>query len=171
MVPPVFRRQPSPSRGESVTRRLALMPLAIIASLSMVIAACASAPQAPALTDPKEILTQSVVSMKDVKTVEFTGSFSGSVAAQQLGNFDLSTIKMSGALDIPNKKAKFSLDAPTILGTKIDALLIDTTTYLKIAGPFAAMAHVQSDKYTKTTLPASSNSPTDVVKTIAEIKA
>jgi opacity protein-like surface antigen len=154
-----------------VTRRLSLLPLAIIASLSVLIAACASAPSAPVLTDPKEILTQSVVSVNNVKTLEFTGTFSGSVAAAQLGNFDLSTIKMSGSLDIPNKKAKFTLDAPTLLGTKIDALLLDQAAYLKIAGPFAAMAHAQSDKYTKTTIPESSSNPTDVAKTVSDVKA
>jgi len=154
-----------------VTRRLILMPLALLASFSMILAACGSTPQAPALTDPKDILTQAVVSVSSVKTVEFTGSFSGTIAAAQLGTFDLSTIRMSGALDIPNKKAKFTLDAPTLLGTKIDALLLDQTAYLKIAGPFAAIAHVQSDKYTKTTVPASSNNPTDVAKTVADLKS
>ena len=154
-----------------MTRRLALLPLAIIASLSMVIAACSSTPSAPPLTDPKEILTQAVVSLNTVKTLEFTGTFTGSIAAAQLGNFDLSTITMSGSLDIPNKKAKFNVDAPTLLGTKVDALLLDQTAYLKIAGPFAAVAHVQSDKYTKTTIPASSDNPTDVAKTVNDVKA
>jgi hypothetical protein len=154
-----------------VTRRLILMPLALLATLSMVLAACGSTPQAPALTDPKDILTQAVVSVSSVKTVEVTGSFSGTIAAAQLGTFDLSTVRMSGALDIPNKKAKFTLDAPTLLGTKIDALLLDQTAYLKIAGPIAGVAQVQSDKYTKTTVPASSNNPTDVAKIVADLKS
>ena len=41
-----------------------------------------------------------------------------------MGDFDLSTIKMAGSIDIPNKNLKFSLDAPTLLGTKIDALVV-----------------------------------------------
>jgi len=154
-----------------VTRRLTLLPLAIIASLSMIIAACASTPQASVLSDPKEILTQAVLSLNGVKTAELTGSFSGTIAAAQLGNFDLSTITMSGQIDIPNKKAKFSLDAPTLLGTKVDALLLDQVAYVKLAGPFAAMANLQADKYTKTTLPQSSDNPTDVATTVANVKA
>src|SRR5947209_5716068 len=157
--------------GDSVTRRMTLLPLAIIASLSMVIAACASTPQAPALTDPKEILTQAVVSLNGVKTAELTGSFSGTIAAAQLGTFDLSTITMSGQIDIPNKKAKFNLDAPTLLGTKVDALLLDQVAYVKVAGPFAALANLQADKYTKAIVPQSSDNPTDVATTVANLKA
>jgi hypothetical protein len=41
-----------------------------------------------------------------------TGSFNGSVKADQLSNIDLSTMTLSAAMDIPNKKAKVSLDAP-----------------------------------------------------------
>jgi len=154
-----------------VTRRLTLLPLAIIASLTMIVAACASTPQASILTDPKEILTQAVISLNGVKTAELTGSFSGTIAAAQLGNFDLSTITMSGQIDIPNKKAKFSLDAPALLGTKVDALLLDQVAYIKLAGPFAAMANLQADKYTKTTVPQSSDNPTDVATTVANLKA
>ena len=80
-----------------------------------------------------------MTSLKDVTTVEVTGSFTGSLTAPQLGNIDLSTIRMTGALDIPNKKAKFGLDAPTFLGTKIDALILGQVAYLKIAGPYAAL--------------------------------
>ena len=80
-----------------MTRRLSLCLLAIVASLSVVVAACGAAtPLAPTLTDPKEILSTSIVSVKDVKTLEFTGTFSGTVKAAQLGDIDLSTVKLSG---------------------------------------------------------------------------
>jgi hypothetical protein len=158
-----------------VTRRLSLLPLAIVASLSIILTACASTPQAPALTDPKEILGNAVVSLKDVKTFEFTGTFGGAINAAQLGNFDLSSVKMSGAVDVPNKKLKFSLDAPALLGTKIDALVLDTVAYYKIAGPFAAVLGASADKYTKSDVPTASGNPvadlTDVAKAVADIKA
>ena len=109
--------------GVSVSRRSFLAPLAaLVAILAIVLAACSSsASQAPALTDPKEILTKTATSLADVKTVEMTGSFNGSVKADQLGNIDLSTMTLSAAMDVPNKKAKVSLDAPTLMGTKLDA--------------------------------------------------
>jgi len=159
-----------------VTRRLSLCLLAIVASLSVVVAACGAAtPLAPTLTDPKEILSTSIVSVKDVKTLEFTGTFSGTVKAAQLGDIDLSTVKLSGSIDIPNKKLKFSLDAPTLLGTKVDALIIDKVAYYKLAGPFAAMLGASADKYTKADVPTASDSPvadvTDVAAGVAQLKA
>jgi hypothetical protein len=152
-------------------------PLATaVAALAVVLAACnAAPPAAPALTDPKEILTKAVVSIKDVKSVEFTGSFTGSVTAPQLGAIDLSTVKMTGAFDMSSKKAKFALDAPSFLGTKIDALLIDQTAYYKVGGPFAISLHASADKYTKVALPSGSSDPvsqiTDVTKLSADTQA
>jgi hypothetical protein len=156
------------------------MPRRFLALLALVgaftVIACQSGvPQAPALTDPKEILTQSILSLKNVKTVEMTGAFTGAVKAAELGgNFDLSTIKLSAALDVPNKKAKLFVDAPTLMGTKLDALVVDKAAYLKIAGPFAAMAGASADKYTKTEVPESSSDPlsnaTDVAKGVDERK-
>src|SRR5262245_56312894 len=101
--------------------------------LVVVLGACSSTPAAPALTDPKDILTKAAASLTDVKTFEFTGSFTGSVKAEQLGDFDLSSMTLAGAVDVPNKKAKVTLDAPSLMGTKIDALLLDMTAYYKIA--------------------------------------
>jgi len=138
-----------------VSRSSYLAPLAaLVAVLAIVLAACASAaPQAPALTDPKEILTKTATSLADVKTVELTGTFSGSVKAEQLGNLDLSTMTLSAAMDVPNKKAKISLDAPTLMGTKLDALLLDQTAYYKVAGPLAMMLNASADKWTKADVP------------------
>ena len=157
-----------------MTRRLAFLPLAFVATLSLVLAACSSTPSAPALTDPKEIVTKGVTSLVDVKTFEFTGTFSGSIKAAQMGNFDLSTIKMAGAVDIPNKTAKFNLDAPTLLGTKIDALLIGNDAYYKIAGMFSQMVPgAVADKYTKVAVPTSTANPvtvaTDMTKLVAQL--
>jgi hypothetical protein len=157
-----------------VTRRLALLPIALVAMLSLVLAACSSTPAAPALTDPKEIVTKGVTSLTDVKTFEITGTFTGSLKAAQLGNFDLSTIKMSAAVDIPNKTAKFSLDAPTLVGTKVDALMVGGAAYYKISGLYAAMVPgAVADKYTKVPVPTASGDPmaaaTDVTKLVAQL--
>jgi hypothetical protein len=142
-----------------VTRRLALLPLALVATLSLVLAACSGPPAAPALTDPKEIIAKGVTSLADVKSFEFTTTFSGTVQAQQLGTFDLSTVKMTGAIDVTNKAAKFNLDAPAILGTKIDALLVGNAAYYKVAGALAMMTGGSADKYTKVDVPDASANP------------
>ena len=82
-----------------MTRRFSLSLLAILATLAVVLGACASTPPAaPALTDPKEILTSAVTSLKDVKTFELSSSFTGTVKVPNIGNFDLSTIKMAASV-------------------------------------------------------------------------
>ena len=159
-----------------MTRRLALLPIAFVAVLSFVLAACAATPPAaPALTDPKEIVAKGATSLVDVKTFEFTGSFTGLVKVPQMGDFDLSTVKMAGAIDIANKNLKFSLDAPTILGTKIEALVVDNVAYYKIDGMIAAMLGGTPGKYTKADVPTESGNPvadaTDITKAVAEIQA
>lgn len=159
-----------------MTRRLALLPIALVAVLSFALAACSPTPAAaPALTDPTEIVTKGVTSLADVKSFEFTATFTGSVTAPQLGNFDLSTIKMAGAVDVPNKKAKFSLDAPTLLGSKLDAILVGDAAYYKVSGAIAAALKGSADKYTKVEVPMGAANPsaavTDVTKVVAELQA
>jgi len=152
-----------------VTRRFALILVAMFATTSLVLAACgAQTPAAPALTDPKEILTETVLSLKDLKTVEFTGTFTGSLTVPEMGALDLSTVKVSGAADIPGKKAKFSLDAPTVLGTRIDAVLLDNVAYYKIAGMLGSMLGGSADKFTKVDVPQESGKPVTDVAEIAK---
>ncbi|HLO34917.1 MAG TPA: hypothetical protein VK194_02490 [Candidatus Deferrimicrobium sp.] len=155
-------------------RRLALLPIALVAVLSLVLAACGSTPAAPALTNPKEIVTRGVTSLEGVKSVEFTGTFSGSLKAAQIGSFDLSTIKMAGALDMANKTAKFNLDAPTLLGTKVDALVVGGAAYYKLSGAIAQFAGGAADKYTKVPVPTASADPfaaaTDMTKLVAQLQ-
>ena len=159
-----------------MSRRFALILAALLTTTSLVFAACQTAPAAPLLTDPKEILTETVVSLKDLQTVEFTGSFTGTVEAAELGgNFDLSSVKLSGALDVPNKKARFSLDAPTLLGTNIEALLVGDAAYYKIEGMLAGMVGATPGKYTKADVPESSGEPMtdpeEIAKAVDDIRA
>ena len=158
-----------------MTRRFALILAALLTTMSVVLAACNQAPAAPLLTDPNEILTETVVSLKDVKTVEFTGTFSGKIEAAEIGgNFDLSTVKMTGAMDVPNKKAKFNLDAPALLGTNIDALLVGDKAYYKVAGMLGGMLGASADKYTVAEVPESSGEPltdpAEIAKAVDEIR-
>ncbi len=159
-----------------MSRRFALILMALTTTLAVVLSACAAqAPAAPLLSDPKEILTETVVSLKDLKTVEFTGAFTGSVEAAELGgSLDLSSVTMTGALDVPNKKAKFSLDAPSVLGTKIEAMMLADAAYYKVSGLLAGMLGATADKYTKVDVPESSGEPVtdpaEIAKMVDEIK-
>ena len=61
-------------------------PRRIVRDGIVVLAACgAQAPAAPALTDPKEILTETRPEPEGLKTFEFTGSFTGSLTIPEHG--------------------------------------------------------------------------------------
>jgi hypothetical protein len=160
-----------------LNRRSPLLIASIAAILTLIIAACSSGPgAAPALTDPKEILAQSVASLKDVKTVEFVGTLTGKVEAAELGgSLDLSTTTLGGAVDIPNQKAKFHLDAPSLMSTKVDALVVDGFAYVKIDGILAGAAGMESGKYVKTPIPEASgepvSDPSQIAASVDEFKA
>lgn len=156
-------------------RRFALLPIALLAVVSIVLAACSSTPQAPALTDPKEIIAKGSTSLASVKTVEFTGSFTGNLTVPNMGAMDLSTIKLAGAVDMPNKTAKLSLDAPTLMGSKIDAIVVGGAAYVKVGGLLAGMMGGGSaDKYSKTDVSSSASDPfglvTDTTKITTQIQ-
>ena len=140
-------------------RRLAVLPFALVATLSLILAACGGPPAAPALTDPREIITKGVSSLADVKSFEFTTTFSGTIQAPQLGSFDLSSVKLTGAVDVANKTAKLSFDAPSILGSKADVVVVGNAAYYKVAGALAMIATGTADKYTKVALPDASTNP------------
>jgi hypothetical protein len=158
-----------------VIRRLALLPLALVATLSLALAACSSPPAAPALTNPTEIVTKGVTSLQGVTSFEVTGAFTGSLTASQFGSFDLSTIKLAAAADIANKAFKLSFDAPSLLGSKLDAIVVGDTAYYKVAGALAAALHGSADKYTKAALPSQPGNPigalTDMTRLVTELQA
>ena len=150
--------------------------VALLAILAFAVVACGGAPAASPISDPKEILVQSIGSLVNVKTVSIHGTFSGSVAAQGAGNFDLSSIKLDIALDVPGKKARLTLDAPTLLGTNVDVIAADNNAYVKFVGPLAAMVPGldATGKYTKFAGNASSadavSQVTNPAKAIEEIR-
>jgi hypothetical protein len=147
-------------------RRL-LIFLALTASLAVV--ACSSTPQASPLTDPKEILVKSVASLATVRTATIKGTFSGSVNATGTGAFDLSSVKLDLAVDVPAKKTRVTVDAPTIMGTNLDLIVADGNLYLKVLGPMAGLLGGDATgKYMKTavgdTVPDEATDPTKAIE-------
>lgn len=153
-----------------MTRRVS----AALAAVAFILVACGG-PAAPALTDPKEILTQSVMSLKDIKTISISGKLEGQVAVPDMGSMPLDNTTMSLAADIAAKKASVVLDAPSFLGTKVEAIVIDQAAWYKIAGPLAALAGADpTGKYTKVDTGAAASAapvdPTDPQKAIDELR-
>ncbi len=160
-----------------MTRRPLLHLASIAAALAIVLAACgAAASQAPALTDPKDILAQTVASLKDVKTVEVVGTLTGKVEAAELGgSLDLSSTTIAGALDIPNQKGKVTIDAPALLSTKLEALFVDGFAYVKMDGMLSSLVGLPAGKYLKTEIPQESGkpvtNPSEIAQGVEEFKA
>lgn len=123
---------------------------ALLIIVAAFVAACGSTPAAPALTDPTEIITESAGSLAEVKTFAIDGTFSGSVSAEGLGDFDLSSMTLKVATDVEAKKASVTFDAPTLLGTKLDLIATEAAAYLKVAGPLGSFIGADtSGKWTK----------------------
>ena len=152
-----------------MTRRPLFIIAALVATLSVALAACSNAPAAPALTDPKEILAKTVESFKDVTTVEVVGSLTGSIQMAELGgDLDLSSTTIAGALDVPNQKGKIVVDAPALLGTKLEALVVDGAAYAKVTGPLAGFLGLEAGKYMKQEIPQASGEPMADPSQVAE---
>lgn len=126
-------------------RRLAFL----VAGAAIVVGACSSTPSAPALTDPKEILTKSVTSLKDVKSFHLKAEVSGQVKLNLTGQgsaggaLDLQGTTAEGDVDIANKKAKLSFGAPALFGVTGELIQIGNDTYTKVS--------LLGDKYQKST--------------------
>ena len=152
-----------------MTRRPLLAIASIVATLSLVVAACSS-PAAPALTDPTEILSKTAESFKTVKTVEIVGSLTGELEIPELGSssLDLSSITLAAAFDIPNQKGKVVIDAPELFGTKLEALIVDGFAYAKIEGMLAGFLGLEAGKYVKTEIPEDADDAVSDPSQVAE---
>jgi hypothetical protein len=126
-------------------RRLAFL----IAGAAIAVGACSGTPAAPALTDPKEILTKSVASLQDVKSFHMKADVGGEVKLDLTGQgsagagFSLDGTTAEGDVDIANKKAKIAFAAPALFNVSGEVIQIANDTYTKVS--------LLGDKYTKTT--------------------
>jgi len=139
-------------------RRLA----SLVAAAVLVVGACSSV---PAVTDPKEIMTKSVVSLQGLKTAHLKLDVSGSVKLDITGTgnptaLNLQGTTMQGDVNVPDKKAHIAIAVPALLNVTADLIQIADTTYTKIS--------LQGDKYTKSTS-ASSAVNTDPTKALGDV--
>jgi hypothetical protein len=114
--------------------------LFVVAIVAIILAACGGggATQAPALTDPKDILTKSVGSLQDFKTVHLKASLSGKLDSGALSGgtgsgtmVDLSGSTIEGDLDRPDSEAKISVSVPAILGFSADLVATGGKAWVK----------------------------------------
>ena len=141
----------------------------LVACAAIVVGACTTAQQAAtALTDPKEILTKSILSLKDVKSVHFKAEASGQVKIDLTGQggagaIDLKGTAAEGDLDIGNKKLKLGFAAPGIFGVTGELIQVVNDSYIKV--------NLLGEKYQKSTSTpdASGEVASDPLKVIQEV--
>ncbi len=126
---------------------------ALIAVLAVLVAACG--PTAPALTDPKEILSKSALALKDVKTIHLQIDLSGKVTADLMGTGSKSQLDLAGTtatldMDVAGQKLKATGLAPAFLNTGGEVIVADGAVYYKLTGPLAQ----GNTMYSKIPIPA-----------------
>ncbi len=155
-----------------MTRRT-MFPSLVLAVVAFVAAACSGTPAASPVSDPAEILTQSIASLKDVKTIQVHGDIAGKLSLAQMGGaIDLAGTTVDVAVDVPNQAVHLNLSAPSFMGTTVDAIVVDSKAYLKLAGPLAGLLGAGAgDKYlvTDVTPTADGASPAPSMDTAAAI--
>lgn len=117
--------------------------LTLAASVLAVVAACGGgSPAAPALTDPTEILVQSVQKLNDVKSFRADVAVSGSVNVDMMGTgqgsaFPLDNTTARLDVDVENKNAHATFSAPSLMGLSGELIQIGNTSYTKtsLTGP------------------------------------
>ena len=112
-------------------RRLA----ACLAVLALVVSACGST--APALTDPKDIVAQSLNTVQAMKSFHLHAALSGSVKIDILGTGNPTAVDLQGTtadadVDVANGKLKASLNAQALFITG-DLIYVGTDAYVKSA--------------------------------------
>jgi hypothetical protein len=142
-----------------VSRRLLL---ALSSAALVALSACSSTPAAPALTDPKEILTKAAENVQAAKSVHFKADISGNLALDLTGSgsggrLDLAGTTVDGDIDIAGGNAKASISAPALFNLTGDAIVVGTDTYLRLS--------LLGDKYQK-----SSNATGDTLGAISDPK-
>jgi hypothetical protein len=140
------------------------MPRRLLALFAFIgvfaVLACQGAPAAPSLSDPKEILTRTVLSLKDIKTITVHGELTGTATIPGSGTIDLKGTTLDASYDIAGKKGRFAVSAPSLLGTTAEVLYVDNAAYYKITGPLATTLGADpTGKYKKTAVTAAGTDP------------
>jgi hypothetical protein len=117
--------------------------LALAGSVLAVVAACGGAPAASPLSDPVDILVQSVQSLTGVKSFRADVAVTGTVNVDMMGTGSPQALPLDGTtaqadVDVENKNAKATFKAgPALLNISGEAIQIGNTSYVKtsLSGP------------------------------------
>jgi hypothetical protein len=108
-----------------VLRRLA--PTLVVAAFAL--AACTGA---PAITDPKEIVTQGIQATTALKSFHLSLAVDGTFKAPGSGgSFALNGTSLEGDFDLIGKNLQVTFAVPALLGLTGDVIVLGTDTYLR----------------------------------------
>jgi hypothetical protein len=108
-----------------VLRRLAPLPLVAVFAL----AACTAA---PAIADPKEIITQGVQATTALKSFHLSLAVDGTFSVPEMGGtFALDGTKLEGDLDLKGQNVHLTFAVPALFGLSGEAIVIGSDTYVK----------------------------------------
>jgi hypothetical protein len=134
-------------------RRIASPLPGLVAVVALVVVACGGS-SAPALTDPTDILVQSLGTLEDATSVSLKLTVDGALPADALGGLlpggspgsggtggtlDIGGTTVEGDIDIANQEAKLEFAVPAMLNTTGEVIVADGKVYVK--------ASLLGDKY------------------------
>ena len=121
--------------------------LSLLASSAILIAACSGGTAAaPALTDPKVILTSSTASLQNLKSVHFKIAVAGSVNTADLSGagsdaspvpstsptmLDLTGTTIEGDIDVTDSSGQVAASVPALLALSANVVVIGGVAYIK----------------------------------------
>ena len=116
--------------------------LAIVTTLALALSACQGGPTAPALTDPKEIVTAALNATEAAKSVHLDVTLDGTLSVAVPGLGAATPVNLTGTtanadVDFAKPALKATFAVPAMLGLAGEIIAVDGKSYVKttITGP------------------------------------
>ena len=116
--------------------------LAIVTTLALALSACQGGPTAPALTDPKEIVTAALTATEAAKSVHIDVTLDGTLKVALPGLGTATPVNLTGTtanadVDFAKPALKAVFAVPAMLGLAGEIIAVDGKSYVKttITGP------------------------------------
>ncbi len=101
-----------------------------LAAATLLLAACGGAD--PALSDPKEIVTQGLEATAELNSVHIELTVDGSASISELGGeMSLNGTRLEGDIDIENKQGHLTFAVPPMMGLTGEVIQVGQESYFK----------------------------------------
>jgi hypothetical protein len=101
-----------------------------LAAATLLLAACGGA--GPALSDPKEIVTQGLEATADLNSMHVVITIDGSASiSEQGGEMSLNGTRLEGDIDIENKQGHLTFAVPALMGLTGEVIQVGRDSYFK----------------------------------------